>query len=314
MDKILNLVTPSAIESKAVVPMGYVKIPVSFLAGYNENEEHLIFTGGKVIVASENLKISDSKDGAKLEEIISNNSILKDCFFHRESDGEYCIAFNKYELINLHPSALTENIVVDLQNLFDEFCALKHLGTDVNIKSNFSNATLNFDLCDSFPPNLETLKLNRTSVSGDISKLGNSTKLTILALSQTSVSGDISKLGNLTKLTNLDVSQTSVSGDISKLGNLTKLTNLDVSQTSVSGDISKLGNLTKLTNLALGQTSVSGDIESFVQAQRAAGRSSASLTGSSINWGEVTFDGSLTKGGLSWTSTTITMNGKTINA
>ena len=290
MDKTLNLVTPGAIESKAVVPMGYVKIPVSFLAGYNENEEHLIFAGGKVVVASENLKISDSKDGAKLEEIISENSILKDCFFHRESDGEYCIAFNKYELINLRPSALAKNIVVDLQNLFDEFCALKRLGTDVN-ESGFFNATLNFDLCDSFPPNLETLQLNMTSVSGDISKLGNLTKLTILKLAQTSVSGDISKLGNLTKLTNLDVGQT-----------------------SVSGDISKLGNLTKLTNLALGQTSVSGDIESFVQAQRAAGRSSASLTGSSINWGEVTFDGSLTKGGLSWTSTTITMNGKTINA
>ena len=268
MDKTLNLITPSAIETKAVVPMGYTKIPVSFLAGYNENVEHLIFTGGKVIVASEGLKISDSKDGAKLEEIISENNSLKDCFFHCESDGEYCIAFNKYELISLRPSAVTKNIVVDLQNLFDEFCALAHLGTDVNIESNFSNATLNFDLCDSFPPNLETLQLNRTSVSGDISKLGNSTKLTIL----------------------------------------------DVRQTSVSGDISKLGNLTKLTNLDVGQTSVSGDIESFVQAQRAAGRSSASLTGSSINWGEVTFDGSLTKGGLSWTSTTITMNGKTINA
>ena len=244
MDKMLNLITPGIIESKAVVPMGYAKIPVSFLAGYNENEEHLIFRGGKVIVASESLKISDSRDGAKVEEIISNG-IDKDCFFHYESDGKCYIAFNKYELIILRPSITTKNVVVDLQNLFDEFCALTHLGTDVNNESNFYNATLNFDLCDSFPPNLETLQLNRTSVSGDISKLGN---------------------------------------------------------------------LTKLTNLALGQTSVSGDIESFVQAQRAAGRSSASLTGSSINWGEVTFDGSLTKGGLSWTSTTITMNGKTINA
>ncbi len=286
----LNLVAPGAIESKAVVPIGYAKIPVSFLAGYNENEEHFIFRGGKVIVASEGLKISDSGNGAKVEEIISENSIDKTCFFHRESDGEYYIAFNKYELIRLLPSIAAKNIVVDLQNLFDEFCALTYLGT-TDRESGFYNATLNFDLCDSFPPNLE-----------------------VLGLKNTFVSGDISKLGNLTKLTNLDVAQTSVSGDISKLGNLTKLTNLDVAQTSVSGDISKLGNLTKLTNLALGLTSVSGDIESFVQAQRAAGRSSASLTGSSINWGEVTFDGSLTKGGLSWTSTTITMNGKTINA
>ena len=263
----LNLVAPGAIESKAVVPIGYAKIPVSFLAGYNENEEHFIFRGGKVIVASEGLKISDSGNGAKVEEIISENSIDKTCFFHRESDGEYYIAFNKYELIRLLPSIAAKNIVVDLQNLFDEFCALTYLGT-TDRESGFYNATLNFDLCDSFPPNLEVLGLKNTFVSGDISKLGN----------------------------------------------LTKLTNLDVAQTSVSGDISKLGNLTKLTNLALGLTSVSGDIESFVQAQRAAGRSSASLTGSSINWGEVTFDGSLTKGGLSWTSTTITMNGKTINA
>ena len=289
MDKMLNLVTPGAIESKAVVPIGYAKIPVSFLAGYNENEEHLIFRGGKVIVASEDLKISDSRDGAKVEEIISENSD-NNCFFHYESDGECCIAFNKYELISLYPSIDTKKIVVDLQNLFDEFCALTYLGTNTN-ESGFYNATLNFDLCDSFPPNLEVLQLKNTSVSGDISKLG-----------------------NLTKLTNLNVAQTSVSGDISKLGNLTKLTNLDVGQTSVSGDISKLGNLTELTNLALGLTSVLGDIESFVQAQRRAGRSSASINGSSLNWGKVTFDGSLAKGKLSWTSTTITMNGKTINA
>lgn len=95
----------------------------------------------------------------------------------------------------------------------------------------------------------------------------------------------------------------------------TKLTNIDFDR-HVSGDIVKLGALTALTNFAFGNSHCSGTIESWVQAQRANGRTTGSVTGNSLNGSNVTFNGSTAnaKGGVSWTATTITMNGITIDA
>lgn len=95
----------------------------------------------------------------------------------------------------------------------------------------------------------------------------------------------------------------------------TKLTDIEL-DSHVSGDIVKLGALTALTNFAFGFTKCSGTIESWVQAQRANGRTTGSVTGNSTNGSNVTFNGSKdnAKGGVSWTATTITMNGITIDA
>lgn len=95
----------------------------------------------------------------------------------------------------------------------------------------------------------------------------------------------------------------------------TKLTNIDL-DSNVSGDIVKLGALTDLTNFAFGKSKCSGTIESWVQAQRANGRTTGSVTGNSSNISNVTFNGirGNAKGGVSWTATTITMNGITIDA
>lgn len=97
--------------------------------------------------------------------------------------------------------------------------------------------------------------------------------------------------------------------------NFTKLTNISLTS-KVSGDIIKLGKLTAATNFAFGNSKCSGTIESWVQAQRANGRTTGSVTGNSGNSSNVTFNGSTAnaKGSVSWTATTITMNGITIDA
>lgn len=84
----------------------------------------------------------------------------------------------------------------------------------------------------------------------------------------------------------------------------------------VSGDIVKLGKCINLTNLAFGNSHCSGTIESLIQAMRANGRTTGSMTGNSINNSDVTFNGSTAnaKGTVSWTVSTITMNGITIDA
>jgi len=99
-------------------------------------------------------------------------------------------------------------------------------------------------------------------------------------------------------------------------GVFVNVTNFDFNSL-VSGDIVKLGKCINLTNLAFGNSHCHGTIESWVQAQRANGRTTGSVTGNSQNVSsDVTFNGSTTnaKGTVSWTATTITMNGITINA
>ena len=128
------------------------------------------------------------------------------------------------------------------------------------------------------------------------------------------VSGDASKFNVLNKLQILIFDSTKLTGSINGFNKLTNLKSLSLVNVKVTGDIVNLGNLVNLTNVGIGNTNISGTIESFVKAQRSAGRNSAQLTGSSRDWGKVTFNGSSTKGTLSWTATTITMNGVTINA
>lgn len=78
--------------------------------------------------------------------------------------------------------------------------------------------------------------------------------------------------------------------------------------------IKALGRLTALTSANLSASPVSGTIEEFVAEQRKNGRNTASSLELS-GMGAVTFDGStFGNGTLSWTDTTITLGGKTINA
>lgn len=314
MKNMLQIIVPDAIESKAIVPIGYVKIPITFLDGYsNATPEHLILKNGSIIIASDNIKLSDAQNGVKVDSIQLSNT-YKDVFLFPESNGEYCIAVDKYETTNITFSSSVKHMVINIQKLFDEFSAIEHIGQADGYGHDFNDAILNCDLIDEFPKNLKTLSVGGTNVTGDISKFAKLTSLTTLKLGGTHVTGDISKFNVLNKLQILILDSTKVTGSINGFNTLTNLTSLSLANTKLTGDIIKLGNLVNLTNIGIGNTDISGTIESFVQAQRSAGRNSAQLTGSSRDWGKVTFDGSLTKGALSWTSTTITMNGKTINA
>ena len=94
------------------------------------------------------------------------------------------------------------------------------------------------------------------------------------------------------------------------------VTNLSLISDKIVGDISQLGVCTSLTNLAFGNTRCSGTIESLIQSLRANGKETGSMTGNSSNFSNVTFAGTTAnaKGTVTWTATTITMNGITVNA
>ena len=314
MSNMLQIVVPETIESKAIVPIGYAKIPIHFLDGYDKsNPEYLILKNSSIITASDNIKLSDDKNGVKVDSIQLSNT-YKNVYLFPQSNGEYCIAVDKYKITNILFSSSTKHVAIDIQKLFDNFSAIEHIGPVDGFGSTIINAILDFDLINEYPPKFKTLQLSGKQVTGDISKFSNLINLTTLYLSGCSVTGDISKFSNLINLTTLVLDGNNVTGSINLFNALTNLTSLSLALTQVTGDIINLGSLVNLTNIGIGGSNISGTIESFVQAQRSAGRSSAQITGSSANWGKVTFNGSSTKGALSWTSTTITMNGVTINA
>lgn len=108
-----------------------------------------------------------------------------------------------------------------------------------------------------------------------------------------------------------------IEGNINVFRNVNNLQKIDVGKCPlVNGTIADLKSITTLDNIACANTQVGGTIEEFVAGQRAAGRTTGSVSGNSAGWGLVTFDGATThaKGAVSWTATTITMDGVTINA
>lgn len=151
------------------------------------------------------------------------------------------------------------------------------------------------------PPGTKMFEFKNSSMSLDIAEIGNKIR-------------DIDGIENI--FLGQDGLDNHLTGNISSLVK-TGIKNIDLGgNQSVTGDILSFGNITTLENIALRKTLVSGTIESFVAAQRAAGRTTGSVSGNSAGWGNVTFNGSTTnaKGAVSWTATTITMNGVTINA
>lgn len=108
-----------------------------------------------------------------------------------------------------------------------------------------------------------------------------------------------------------------IEGNINVFRNINNLKRIDVGSCPlVNGTIADLKSITTLENIACAYTQVGGTIEEFVAGQRAAGRTTGTVSGNSAGWGIVTFDGATThaKGAVSWTATTITMDGVTINA
>ena len=125
------------------------------------------------------------------------------------------------------------------------------------------------------------------------------------------ITGNIDSLSDFTNLKTLNIIVSGVTGNIKSLEKLTQLTDIRFnSSDGVTGDIKSLGKMTNLKSIDLFRTSVGGTVESFVQAQRAAGRT-VETEGITINksLGKVTFEGNVVDSSatLTWTSDTITV-------
>lgn len=107
-----------------------------------------------------------------------------------------------------------------------------------------------------------------------------------------------------------------IQGDLKILGYLPSLRTLDISQTKISGNISVLK--CPLESLNIDRcANIIGSVESFVAAQRGAGRTTGSCKLNVGSDSPITFDGSKldnSNNSLSWTSSQITIGEKTITA
>ena len=110
-------------------------------------------------------------------------------------------------------------------------------------------------------------------------------------------------------------------GKLSDLADLSELHEFVINRCiNITGELSQLGSLVNLTSITVMYESgyeslISGTIESFVAAQRLAGRTTESGISCLFNHTNITFNGSLVSSSsqrtLSWTATTITYNGVT---
>lgn len=129
--------------------------------------------------------------------------------------------------------------------------------------------------------------------------------------------GDLDALKYCTNMSTFDAGMVfNIKGDLKILGNIPLLNTLDISQTKISGNISVLKCPLKTLNIDRCDN-ITGSVESFVAAQRGAGRNTGSCTLNVGSDSTITFDGSKLDNptnSLSWTSTQITIGEKTITA
>lgn len=125
---------------------------------------------------------------------------------------------------------------------------------------------------------------------------------------------NIEKFPYSSVLTSLNVHN--IDGKLSALANkIPNVSTLYVDQSSIEGNISELGALIKLTKIDVSNTNVTGSLESFVIAQRSSGRSICNGIIFQNPQTNLTFNGVAidANGSLSWTASTMTYNGTTIN-
>lgn len=125
-------------------------------------------------------------------------------------------------------------------------------------------------------------------------------------------------------LANIDLSYVNVTGNLEDfIKYKDTLVDLKIFGSYIKGDIADLGQCINLVELNKFNTfadyKITGTVESFVAAQRAAGRDTASMSRFDVRGNDITFNGNLIDysvqdNTLSWTANTITFNGETINA
>jgi hypothetical protein len=146
-----------------------------------------------------------------------------------------------------------------------------------------------------------------------------STGITRLTVPQ--IKGKLSDLSGLTSCTTLELVGNSapynfvLEGTAADIAGLTALTKINLMRAQeVDGSFESLGKCTALTDIKIAETHIGGTVEAFVARQRGAGRTTASniaiaLALTTFNGSPVTHNSTT----LSWTATTITFNGVTID-
>ena len=107
-----------------------------------------------------------------------------------------------------------------------------------------------------------------------------------------------------------------IDGRLSALANkIPNVSTLYVNKSNIEGNISDLGALIKLERIDTSNTNVTGSLESFVVAQRSSGRSICNGITFQNTQTNLTFNGVAidANGSLSWTASTMTYNGTTVN-
>lgn len=137
------------------------------------------------------------------------------------------------------------------------------------------------------------------------------------------IRGNISALSECSNLEKVILINTNLEGDISSLSDLTNLEEIQITKVAgVHGVIDSLGKLTGLTYIYFQGCNLSGNLEDLVHKQRGNGRTETTGTDTGISCGygigdNVYFNGNKVglKGSrvLTWTPTTITFDGVTIN-
>ncbi len=117
--------------------------------------------------------------------------------------------------------------------------------------------------------NIELLELNCTqndlTIRGDLSTIGELSKLTFLRLCETDLTGDLSDINQLYNLKKIEFDRNGINGNLSDISNLTKLKGIDMVEENVTGDLSSLSQLRELRGLYFEKTGITGNLSSLSQ-------------------------------------------------
>lgn len=135
-----------------------------------------------------------------------------------------------------------------------------------------------------------------------------------------SIIGEIKDFNALSSLTRIYAPGSAhLEGDIAEL-NLVNLVHFDINASYVYGDISNLAKNLSLADIKIANTKLSGSVEGLAIAFRNKGKSEGSLSLGDLGYGNnnITWKGikivEQNNCSMSWTASTITFNGETINA
>lgn len=104
---------------------------------------------------------------------------------------------------------------------------------------------------------LNTLQLQSTGITGDLSDLSTMAEISTLRLSNTAVTGDLTDLALMTDMFYIDLATTAVTGVLSDLSAFTGMQTILLSNTAVTGNISAIAPMTQLITLDINDTGIS---------------------------------------------------------